>query len=106
MAEESPDPIPTDLCYAFWGAIGRYKDWCRGQAEPDVRLGGRDLVISAVCGLVSKFDDPMPADWWGLLASLTRNPEDLPDDRSYGSGARYLARLIKERKEQFDRPQG
>jgi hypothetical protein len=104
MAEESLDPIPKELCYAFWGAIGQYVDWCRGQSEPDVSLDGRPVAISTVCEFVSKFDDPMPANLCHLLANARRGAEDdLPNDQSYGSGARYLARLIRERKAHFDR---
>jgi len=103
VAEDSLAPIPKGLCDAFWGAIGQYSDWCRGQAEPDVSLDGRPFSISAVCDFVSRFNDPMPAFRWQLLAGLMRGGDELPNDQSYGSAARLLGRLIVERKAQFDR---
>jgi hypothetical protein len=106
IAEELPDPISRDLHDAFWGAIGQYGDWCRGQAEPQVMLDRKLFAISTVCDFVSEFEDAMPTNLWHLLAKVTRGAEDLPNDKSYRSGARYLAHLIKERKEQFDRPRG
>ena len=104
MAEESPDPIPGELRDAFREAIGQYGGWRRGEPEPDVSLKMQPLAIGAVCGQVSKFEEPMPAGLWNLLATVTPGGEDLPNDHSYRSAARHLAHLIKERKEQFDRP--
>ena len=104
MAEQSPDPIPGELRDAFSNAIGQYGDWRREESEAEVSLNMQAVAISAVCELVSKFEDPMPDDLWHRLATVTPGGEDLPNDRSYRSGARFLARLIKERKEQFDRP--
>ena|SRR5258708_763925 len=106
MAEQSPDPIPAELRDGFWGAIGRYKDWCRGEPEPDVSLNRQSFAISSVCDFVSKFEDPMPMPdgLWHLLATVTPGGEDLPNDRSYQSAARFLAHLIRERKAEFDRP--
>jgi hypothetical protein len=57
-----------------------------------------------VCQVVSKFENPMPVGLWDILAKVTRGGEDLPNDQSYRSAAQHLARLIKERKEHFDRP--
>jgi hypothetical protein len=104
MAEQSPDPIPGELRDAFWSAIGQYGDWRRGEPEPDVSLNMQPFAISAVCGFVSIFEDPMPADLWRLLATVTPGDEDLPNDQSYRSAARFLAHLIRERKAQFNRP--
>jgi len=35
--------------------------------------------ISAVCELVSKFEDPMPDDLWHRLAMVMPGSEDLPN---------------------------
>jgi len=104
MAEQSPDPITGNLRDAFSNAIGHYGDWRREESEAEVSLNMQAVGISAVCELVSKFEDPMPDDLWHRLAMVIPGSEDLPNDRSYRSAARFLARLIKERKEQFDRP--
>jgi hypothetical protein len=102
MAEELLNPIPRVLCDAFWGAIGQYNDWCRGQPEPEVSVDGRPFTISAVCDFVSKFGDLMPAERWDLLAGVSRSGDELPNDQSYGSGARFLAHLIREKKARFE----
>jgi len=59
MVEQSPDPITGELRDAFWGAIGGYGDWRRGEAEPVVSLNRQPFSISAVCALVDKFEDQM-----------------------------------------------
>jgi hypothetical protein len=104
MAEESPDPITGELCDAFVDAIGKYGDWRLGEPEPDVSLKRQPYAISTVCGFVSKFEEPMPAGHWDRLAAVTRGGDDLPNDQSYRSAARFLAHLIRERKAQFNRP--
>ncbi len=104
MAEELPDPIRRDLREAFSSAIGEYSYWRRGEPEPVVSLDMQPVVISTICDRVSKFEAPMPDDLWHLLATVTRGGEDLPNDQSYQSAARFLALLIRERKAQFDRP--
>jgi hypothetical protein len=100
------DQIPQKLRDAFRDAIGQYGNWRRGEPEPDVSLKMQPFAISTVCEFVSKFEDPMPADYWHFLARVTRGGEDLPNDdqQSYRSAARFLAHLIRERKAQFDRP--
>jgi hypothetical protein len=62
----------------------------------------RPFAISAVCDFVSKFGDPMPVERWDLLAGATRGGDELRNDHSYGSDARFLALLIREKKAQFD----
>ena len=39
---------------------------------------------------------------WDLLAGATRGGDELRNDHSYGSDARFLALLIREKKAQFD----
>jgi hypothetical protein len=105
MADELPDPISRELSVAFLGAIGRYRDWCRGEPEPEVTFAQRDVSISLVRVLVMGFKDPMPDSFWDLLlAPEAGGHDDSIEDRSYDSGARYLAKLISERREHFSRP--
>jgi hypothetical protein len=54
-------------------------------------------AISVVCGLVTKFNDPMPDDIYQYLSSQAGSSGELAD-RSYGNGARCLAGLIRDRK--------
>jgi hypothetical protein len=103
MAEELPDPIPSDLSEAFSSAIGEYSRWRRGESEPVVSLDMQPVAISTICDRVSKFEAPMPDGLWHHLATVTRGGDDLPNDQSYGSAARFLAQLIREKKANFDR---
>jgi hypothetical protein len=98
-----PSQPPKELRDAFWGAIGAYKDWRPRQPEPEVSLHQQPTVISLICDSVSKHDGPMPDSLWLHLEMVTRVSEQLPEDRSYRSGARFLGRLIKVRKDLFDR---
>src|SRR5580765_4786760 len=95
MADKLPNPISRELSVAFWGAIGLYRDWCRGQLEPDATLNREQISISLLCDLVQRFEDPMPDHIWRLLTATSF--EEL-EDRSYRSGALCLARLIRERR--------
>ena len=55
--QSSPDPIPSELRTAFRAAVWSYADWNPAQPEPQVQVGGSAQAISAVCGLVDKFQD-------------------------------------------------
>jgi hypothetical protein len=103
MAEESPNPITGELRDAFEESIGRYGNWRQGEPEPDVSLKRQPYAISKVCGFVSKFEEPMPDGLWDLLATVTRGGDNLPNDQSYRSAARFLAQLVEERKVHFER---
>jgi hypothetical protein len=95
--------LPKELRDAFWGAIGAYNDWHPRQPEPEVSLHQQPTAILSICDSVSKHDGPMPDSLWPHLKMVTRGSEQLPEDRSYRSGARFLGRLIKVRKELFGR---
>ena len=103
MPDELPSPIPKELRDAFWGAIGAYSHWHHSEPEPEVSLYQQPNAISWICDLVSRHDAQMPDGPWLHLEVMTRGAEELPEDRSYRSGARFLGRLIKERKDLFDR---
>ena len=103
MPDDLPSPIPKDLRDAFWGAIGAYSQWHHRQPEPEVSLHQQPNTISWICDLVSRHDAPMPDSLWHHLEVVTRGSGKLPEDRSYRSGARFLGRLINERKDLFDR---
>ena len=103
MPDDLPSPIPKELRDAFWGAIGAYSAWHHRQPEPEVSLYHRPTAISSICDSVSIHDGPMPDSLWLHLETVTRGSEQLPEDRSYRSGARFLGRLIKVKKGLFDR---
>jgi hypothetical protein len=100
---QNDSPASKELRDAFWGAIGAYSHWRHWQPEPDVGLHQQPIAISGICDLVSRLDGPMPNSLWHHLETVTHGSEQLPEDRSYRSGARFLGRLIKERKELFAR---
>jgi hypothetical protein len=103
MPDELPSPISKELREAFWGAIGAYSNWHHRQPEPEVSLYDHPTAISSVCNSVSIHGGPMPDSFWLHLETVIRGAEQLPEDRSYRSGARFLGRLIEMRKELFDR---
>ena len=105
MADEAPGPIPRELRDAFWGSIGLYGDWGRGQPEPKATLNREPIAISMVCSLVENFAEPMPDLFWQLLSRAPGLLGRMPEDQSYRSGAQFLAMLIRERKELFAQPQ-
>jgi hypothetical protein len=98
MTEPPLDPIPRELRDAFPRAIGAYGNWSRSRPEREVSMDGKPVSISFVCELVSRYDDPMPEDLWRLLESVTRAVDEPPADRSYSAAAKFLGRLIQERK--------
>jgi hypothetical protein len=103
MHARLPSQPPKELRNAFWSAIGAYNAWHPRQPEPEVSLHQQPTAISSICDSVSKHDGPMPDSLWHHLEMVTRVCEQLPEDRSYRSGARFLGRLIKVRKDLFDR---
>ena len=104
MPEELPAPIPKEYQVAFWGAIGLFRDWRRGQPEPLGSVYQKPVPISTLCDIVMIFEDSMPEDLWRLLLNSPAVSDKWAKDRSYQSGARCLAQAIRERKEWFSRP--
>jgi hypothetical protein len=101
MEQRSAEPISSELRDAFWGAIGLYGDWGRGQPEPTVSINRRPVTVSAVCEIVGCFDDEMPEHIWQLLVHSIGSFGEKPADRTYRSGARHFAKLISWRKQHF-----
>jgi hypothetical protein len=104
MVEESHAPIPRSLQDAFWGAIGAYSHWSRGEPEPRVSLEGQEVPIGLICDLVTRYQEAMPDNLWQLLKHVAGTTAGMPQDRSFASAARWLGRLIAERQEWFSRP--
>jgi len=101
MNEPHSDPIPPDLRSAFLDALSRYHDWGPPESEPEVSVDRRAIPISAVCGLVTKYRDPLPGAVLSLLQKETHPGLDWSEllaDSSYAGGARCLLKLIGYRK--------
>jgi hypothetical protein len=99
----NPSTMPTDLRHAFRRAIGAYSSWRFGEYEPEVCYLQSPTAISFICDLVQGYQDPMPADIWLLLASLTTTrSEEPPTDQSFGSGAHFLQKLIRDKQHRFN----
>jgi hypothetical protein len=98
---EQPSPISKELREAFRQAIEKYGDWRFGEPEPEASWNLQPTAISWICELVSIYDESMPADLWQRLRKAMHLPGHLPSDRSYGSAAQFLQRLINDRKEDF-----
>jgi hypothetical protein len=84
MSEQSTTPIPRDLAEAFDNAVGLYEiwKWGPGQTELEVFSNAQRFSMSAVCGFVHKFTDPLP----GYLV-----------DWLYGSGSRRFSAKVGQR---------
>ena len=106
MAESPPDlaRIPEDFRAAFREAVGLFCGWWGPAPEPLVSLDQKPITISAVCGLVTKFNEAMPEYLQQALCDMKRGNRDL-GDRSYASGARYLLELIEAHKAGISRAQ-
>jgi hypothetical protein len=89
-------PIPDDLRDAFQEAIGAsFGNWLMGGPAPEIFLNGRAYFIEAICARVLRFPDAMPDYAYDELCGVLRNfaTGDLPEDRTYASGARCLLAL-------------
>jgi hypothetical protein len=103
MVDTSSDPIPEELRQAFNEAVMQYSYWDSVGPEPEVMLHRAPWTISAVCSLVTKFDDPMPDNIFQFLCGQADSSSKLLEgDRSFRSGARCLAGLIQARKAQYE----
>jgi hypothetical protein len=96
MVEAGPESIPANLRNAFYFAIlNTPRHW--SDEDPDaevISLDRKPFTASAICGLVTKFADPMPRFIYDALRELGYAEEDL----SHAAGARFLISLIENRK--------
>jgi hypothetical protein len=103
--DTSSDPIPDGLRQSFDEAVSQYSFWDRGGPEPLISLGRSPWTISAVCNLVTKFNDSMPDNIYQYLCGQADSWSSLlQGDRSYSAGGRCLYGLIQARKAQFGQP--
>jgi hypothetical protein len=101
VTEQPSNQIASELCDAFWRAIGAYRNWRPGQPVPEVSLRGKQITISSICELVAKHNDRMPEQYWELLTSLA-SPSEEPPTESFASGARFLQMQISDKQHRFN----
>jgi hypothetical protein len=106
-ARSSSGAIPDDLRNAFRNAVWSYADWNPALAEPEVTLGDRHYVLTAVCGLVDEFRDRLAEDIFDRLMSYLREirytllRQRLVAEHSYAAAGHCFLRLIEDRKRHF-----
>jgi hypothetical protein len=99
MVEAGPESIPTNLRDAFHFAVLNTPRHWSGE-DPDaeiISLDRKPFTPSVICGLVTKFADPMPRYIYDVLLELGYAEGDL----SHAAGARFLIDLINERKVRY-----
>jgi hypothetical protein len=107
QAQSSSGPIPDHLRAAFRAAVWSYADWNPALPEPDLHVGDRDYALSAVCGSVDQFHDPLPDDVFDRLMSYLREirytllRQKLVAEPCYAAAAHCFLRLIEDRKRHF-----
>jgi hypothetical protein len=103
MAEDDkPEPIPRTLREAFGSAIAAYEVWGGNDPEPEVSFDQMPFSITAVCYRAMKYEDLIEDGHW-LRLTAQHAAYAPPIDRSFRSGAHYLAELITEKRERFNR---
>ena len=100
------DPLLENLSEAFNNAVWLFADWTSSLPELEVSLDRKPFSMSAVCGLVDGFSDPLPEQVVDRLLSYMRIQHaelkhKLTLDRSYAVGARCLLGLIDSRKAEY-----
>ena len=95
-------PIPQNLQDGFCEVVMMYPDWEPSRSGREVKIDGKYYSMTAVCGLVSSFDDPLPDNILALLFDHLRDRiallEDLGKNRSYAAGGRCLLKLMEARR--------
>jgi hypothetical protein len=102
MAEPS-NKIPDYFSRAFHEVIWRYENWSPSIWEITVRIIGAPYPMSAVCGFMDKFNDPLPEAIFKQLdgymdAQHQELKEKLGKEPTYSVGGYCLLQLIDERK--------
>jgi hypothetical protein len=94
MSEDAP--IPENLRNAFhFAVLNTPRHWTGEDPDPEIiSLDRKSFTPSAICGLVTKFADPMPRFIYDVLRELGYPEGDL----SHAAGARFLMGLIENRK--------
>jgi|SRR5580700_4957614 hypothetical protein len=84
MSEDAP--IPGNLRNAFhFTVLNTPRHWTGEDPDPEIiSLDGKSFTPSAICGLVTKFADPMPQFIYDVLRELGYAEGDL----SHAAGAR------------------
>lgn len=106
MSEQSTT-IPRDLAEAFDNAVGLYEIWKSGPGQPELEVfsNAQRFSMSAVCGFVHKFTDPLPGYLVDRLLGYMDLAHDdfrrrLVNDPSYRTGSQCLLQLIERRRQQ------
>jgi hypothetical protein len=96
MVEAVPESMPTSLRDAFhFAVLNTPLHWSGEDPDPEIiSLDRKSLTPSAICGLVTKFADPMPRYIYDILRELGYPEADL----SHAAGAQFLLELIERRK--------
>jgi hypothetical protein len=96
MVEAGPETIPPNLRDVFhFVVLCTPRHWSGGDPDLEViSLDRKPFTPSAICGLVTKFADPMPRFIYDVLRELGYPEGDL----SYAAGALFVMDLIERRK--------
>ena len=96
--------FPPNWAEAFSQAVLAYNDWVPSAPEREMRINHAFYTMSAVCDLVDRYTDQLPANVFGFLSSYFHDmphgdlKEKFESARTYATGARCLRELIERRK--------
>jgi hypothetical protein len=90
--------IPEELADAFWEALYLFTEWDTLGGEPFITRLRNPTLISAVCGLVEKFNNEMPEEVYLALNDQASRYGMAAPEHTYSAGARCLHELIKAQK--------
>ncbi len=86
---------PGDVRDAFLEAVDAFLEWDEVGDEPTIDVRGKDLTISAVCGLVWNCSDCLPGGTREALYAFAGNDQRIT---SYAIGARLLKDVVAKTK--------
>ena len=96
--------FPPNWAEAFSQVVLAYNDWSPSIPELEVPIDRAFYTMSAVCDLVDRYTDQLPANVFGFLSSYFHDmphgdlKEKFESARTYATGARCLRELIERRK--------